>query len=201
MLQFLQHKEPSESKTAVKWGFGVSTSIFSIGALDYYIPPYQSTVISMPIYFSDQVKIEPFIDYGNYHNENKPGSVYYEKDEFKYHSITFGTGIFYSKEIINTRIHFGANIGYVNQYYYQSYERGISSYSTEHKGNGVLIAPSIGGEYFFSHHFSLGSEVRFEWSKLDSDNTQIDSSIENKYKSSTNRFMTSGLVFVRFYIK
>jgi hypothetical protein len=194
-------QEKNESKTTVKWGLGVSSSIFSISSLNYYIPPYQSTAISIPIYFSNQFKIEPFVDYGNYQNESKPGSIYDEKDEFKYHTITIGSGIFYSKEIIDTRIHFGTNIGYVNQYYYQNYEGGISSYSTEHKGNGILIAPSIGGEYFFSNHFSLGSEVRFEWSELDSDNSQIDSMIENKYKSSTNRFTTSGLVFVRFYIK
>jgi hypothetical protein len=194
-------QESTESKTAVKWGFGVSTSIFSIGALEYYIPPYQSTAISIPIYFSNQFKMEPFIDYGNYHNERKPGSIDDEKDEYKYHSITIGTGIFYSKDIIDTRIHIGINIGYMNQYYFSGYDRGIFSYSTEHEGNGLLIAPSIGGEYFFSHHFSLGSEVQFEWSTLDSDNTETDNSTQNKYKSLSNRFVTKGLVIVRFYIK
>jgi hypothetical protein len=182
------------SKTSVKWGLGVTTTLFTLNSYQSYVPQYQNTAISIPIFLSGQFKIEPYIAYVHYNNEEE---VY----EINYHSLIIATGILYSQDFVDTRLHFGVNIGYINNNFKYKDTYDYSPYSSEDNGNGFLIAPTIGGEYFFSGHFSLGSEIRLEFSKIDSDNNDTDYILVDNYDSSTKRFATMAMIMVRIYFK
>jgi hypothetical protein len=85
----------------------------------------------------------------------------FSKSQSKY---VLGLGAFKFKDISNFRIVTGIRLGLSD-------------------GNIFAIAPSLGGEYYFNDHFSIGSEV------------QLRGTIE----SGDFTFLTNTLVLARFY--
>jgi hypothetical protein len=85
----------------------------------------------------------------------------FSKSQSKY---VMGLGAFKFKDFSNLRMLTGIRLGFSD-------------------GNVFTIAPSLGGEYYFSDHFSVGSEV------------QLRVTIEN----GDFTFLTNTLVLARFY--
>ena len=195
-------QDSTVSKTSVKWGLGVTSTLFTLNSDQSYVSQSQNTAISIPIFLSGQFKIEPYFAYVHYNSEEESDQISSNNNyEVKSHSIIVATGFFYSRDFVDTRLHFGVNIGYLNSYLKYKNMYGISSNSSEEDARGFLIAPTIGGEYFFSSHFSLGSEISLEFSKLDSDNKDTDYLAEYNYDSSARRFVTLAMIMVRIYFK
>lgn len=85
----------------------------------------------------------------------------FSKNQSKY---VLGLGAFKLKDISNLRIVTGLRLGFSD-------------------GNVFAIAPSLGGEYYFNDHFSVGSEVQ----------------LRGTFDNGDFTFLTNTLVLVRFY--
>jgi hypothetical protein len=91
-----------------------------------------------------------------------PGSIItFSKSQSKY---VLGLGAFKYKDISNLRILTGIRLGLSD-------------------GNIFDIAPSLGGEYYFNDHFSIGNEVQ----------------LRGKFERGDFTFLTNTLVLARFY--
>jgi hypothetical protein len=97
---------------------------------------------------------------GNFRFESTFGFVF-SKSQSKY---SLGLGAFKFKDLSDFRILSGIRLGLSD-------------------GNVIAIAPSLGGEYYFNDHFSIGSEI------------QLRGTLDN----SDFRFFTNTLVLARFY--
>lgn len=120
-------------------------------------------------------------------------------NEIKNQFVTIGIGIFYSKPIRNTKLHFGGKVGYIKSRNEYKISASMYLFESEDKGKGYLLSPVIGGEYFFSDHFSLGGDVNFEWSSMDDDRKERSDSSEQKYSSTIMRYNTIGIFYIRIY--
>ena len=189
------------SKSSINWGIGISSPIFYTSSYQYILPPAQNTSISIPIFISIKFKLEPFLSFSDYQNESKiePSIIIPDQYESRYKYFTFGIGIFYSWPIKKTYIHFGGKLGYIKSRDEEKFEGSGFLTHTENKGKGYLFSPIIGGEYFFTNHFSLGGEANFEWSAVDSDGEDRDNSNVRKSSSTAKRFSTAGIVHIRVY--
>jgi len=58
----------TQESSAFKWGIGVASPFVQS---QYVIPAYPNTVISIPMFFSRQFKLEPFISYSDFTDEQK----------------------------------------------------------------------------------------------------------------------------------
>ena len=85
----------------------------------------------------------------------------FSKSHSKY---VLGIGAFKFKDISNLRILTGIRLGLSD-------------------GNIIAIAPSLGGEYYFNDHFSVGSEVQ----------------LRGTFERGDFTFLTNTLVLARFY--
>ena len=186
----------TQESSAFKWGIGVASPFVQS---QYVIPAYPNTVISIPMFFSRQFKLEPFISYSDFTDEQKREDETPYTLDVNYQNVAVGVGLFYSKPINTTRLHFGVQFGYVRSKYEYKYVYPNDANITESNGDGYLISPIIGGEYFFSEHFSLGGQVHFEWYSVSSDETTSSEFENRKYANSTTRKNTLGLIAVRFY--
>jgi hypothetical protein len=190
------------SKSSVKWGVGISSPVFFTSSYQFIIPPAQNTSISVPVFIKATFKLEPFISFSDYQYENeyKPATTTTtDRNETKYRFMTVGLGIFYSWPIKKTNVHFGGKLGYIKSQYEYIFEGSGFSSSNEDKGSGYLLSPAVGGEYFFSDHFSLGGELNFEWTSVDSDGEDRDNSNVRESSSTVKRFSTGGIVNIRVY--
>ena len=204
----LYSQESSADKQTIKVGIGISSAFSSISLYQYPSlnsdQPQLNTAVSIPMIFSSVYKLEPYVSYTSVKTDRKNDNQYpssYDYDyNYKGHNISVGMGIFYVKKIDKTNLHFGVRGGYLSTYAEsKSYSTMYNSYH-EDKGNGFLITPIIGGEYFFSDYFSLGGEVHFEWSQLNVDEIdKYDNNNEEYYTSSLSRLNTLGIIVVRFY--
>ena len=85
----------------------------------------------------------------------------FSKDRSKY---VLGLGVFKLKDISKLRIVTGLRLGFSD-------------------GNVFAIAPSLGGEYLFNDHFSVGTEVQ----------------LRGTFEKGDFTFLTNTLVLARFY--
>ena len=85
-------------------------------------------------------------------------------------TLEIGAGAFglsMSKE--STRIYYGARISYLDVKIINTLSAGGTSRRIEETSYGYRIAPTLGFEYLFNRHFTLGGEVAYYYVRLDDD--------------------------------
>lgn len=85
----------------------------------------------------------------------------FSKNQSKY---VLGLGVFKLKDLSNLKLITGIRLGLSND-------------------NIYVIAPTLGGEYYFNEHFSIGSEIQ----------------LRGTFERGDFTFLTNTLVIVRFY--
>lgn len=129
---------------AVDVGLGVSLNNNGGGSGGYGV--------SMPLRFGN-FTVEPELSFYDYKEDTtyplSPASNYsYESQEY-----TLETGVYWRQQVIPAvEMYVGGRVGYVN---YESSSTPGSSYET----SGFYLGPTLGAEYFFNKHFSLGLDV------------------------------------------
>lgn len=187
------------TKSLVKWGIGISSSTLFLST--YPSPESNNTALSFPICIYSHFKVEPYFGFSRSREKSKtePPVTTTIITGREYQVTTLGIGIFYGKPIKRTKLHFGGKIGYIISRWENKYRYSTSLSETEDKGKGYLFSPIIGGEYFFSDHFSLGGEANFQWSSLDIDRKERSDSSEQKYSLTLKEFRTIGIIYIRIY--
>ncbi|MCB2196464.1 MAG: hypothetical protein KQH79_11440 [Bacteroidetes bacterium] len=155
------------------FGFGIHMEQFKLNDLqDQYYFPVTKFLISFNI--NDHFKIEPEIgfNFGVNHNDNT--------------NIAIGLGAFY----VFNRNKLNIYTGLRSEYDKMNTEE---NFNTTRETEKIIIGPTLGCEYFFGNHFSVGGELGAKFIHF---NTTLDpggSSDSNSYLSSD-----AGLL-LRFY--
>ncbi len=112
-----------------------------------------------------------------------------EEEDFRFSrtGFHFGLGVFYSKNNASSNLYLGARIGRI--FNNETYKDG--SYDEEDKRDDTFIAPTLGFEYNFDSHFSLGGEVQV--------NYLLFGNVDSEDTSEYSILRTRTIIFVRYY--
>ena len=87
-------------------------------------------------------------------------------------TIEAGAGLFgLSLPKDSVRIYYGARIGYVSVHTELKFDNGTVIIRDSDTHSGYHFAPTLGFEYLFNSHFTLGGEVAYFYQHLEGDET------------------------------
>lgn len=135
--------------------------------------------IYMPIDFSPRFRIEPSIRFVDSESESsQPGSFSTTNITVRTQSdaLEIGLGVFGLAAIADSvRMYYGGRISYIDSKTTQTITTRFANFtdvdSEKSSQDGYRIAPTLGFEYLFSDHFSIGGEAEWYYQKLDADFT------------------------------
>jgi len=111
-----------------------------------------------------------------------------------------GAGLFMYSEIFkDTGIIYGARLGYINENRDSKYTEEGSVMRVEYDRSGYFIAPTLGLEYNFTDHISLGLYFSLEYSFLNGDEESILEEDNEKFDLESTSFSTDTDIFLKFY--
>jgi hypothetical protein len=161
--------QAQDSLKVESFKFGFGAAVFE--RLEFYFP----------INISDQFRIEPIL-------ELRITNAKSEQSNNDGISLEFSIGIFPIVKYDKLNIYYGARIGYI-------YTDKKSDYD-EDRTKGLIISPTIGGEYFLISRFSLSTELHYEYKYYNYRYKYYDE-LENNYISSGN---TRANIILRVYL-
>ena len=139
----------------------------------------------IPIITSPQFRFEPEIGLYRY---SRSGDDW----ESSYMILSLGCGIFPMTHKGKVYIYYGARLGLVRISYSSEYTWNGHTESDEDSKTDFYIGPTIGGEYFFTDHLSLGGEAQLNYTFIGQFDNGDDDVSESLISSKT-------LIFVRWY--
>jgi hypothetical protein len=142
--------------------------------------------ITVPIITAPGFRIEPEV---GYFSASSSADITGTTAEETATSWTIGVGIFPQTVFSDFTLYYGGRVGYLTQKLTQEF--GTSK--DEETTSGFFIAPAIGGEYYFSDHFSIGAEALIVFATLTNEEDGRD------YDVDLTLFQTRALIFFRFY--
>jgi hypothetical protein len=188
----------SEAQPVSGWGIGISIfdaqQAFEIGQTEGAAYNHSITV---PIILNQGFRLEPEVGFFNGKStEEYPASN--ETEEYTTTQYRIAVGIFPQSTMKSSVIYYGGRVGYLvlNRKYEESDPN--STQSQELNGSGIFIAPTVGGEYYFSNSFCIGAEAQFIYASI---NTEVDvtPAATGLPEFKDTLLSTRGLVFVRFF--
>jgi hypothetical protein len=205
LLGSILAQESDNNDKTKKWGLGLTfIDLYDIytGAGSYVTPVHPN--ITIPIFVSSKIKIEPNFGFKSIKNEteqNDPLSHQNRIDSQRHLQIAVGIFPFTKKE--KFIIYYGAHLGYIITYteseIVTEYPDGYV-YTDEDiiEGDGFFIAPAIAGEYFFIENFSMACEIQIKYiSTQQAENEDRDTRYPRSFSMQGITFRS--LFMVRFY--
>lgn len=136
---------------------------------------------------TQSIIVEPLIIYSNSTVEIDYDSGGYEDTKTTISDLTLLVGIFIPKNRGKIRSYVGIRVG--KSWYEADYDGGNNDEEVDY----LILAPTIGAEYFISENFSFGGEGMY---------TMVSSEIdEDEYKITTNQHTIMPRFIARFYFK
>lgn len=154
------------------------------------------TAIYLPVKTSHGLLIEGFL---NYDHSNQSSQVLSASgpdgsQSFSMRSLVLGVGIFWMRPITgNTYAYLGPRLGYTTLRSSTSGPLGTGD-TTNH---GYTVSPTLGIEYCPIKHFSIGGEIGYRYTKLDSSSTYSGFSGSGSSSSANDGTVTS--IIMRYY--
>lgn len=162
--------------------------------------------IYAPINISQNFRIEPSIRYvsNEYSTTQQSGVSVADTYSQETESLEFGVGVFRLVKIAESaQLYFGARVAYVDfestvddtVTYFPGYSVAAHSESSQ---DGYRIGPTIGFEYLFGEHFSIGGEASYTFldiegeSKLTVEDSLSSTRVETEQKTNGT---TTQLIF------
>lgn len=181
-------------------GLGVSLGKEVLASELLTITMLDNPSVYMPIVINGKFRIEPEFSLMTYSGSNEEYDV-----ESHYKILVLGMGLFPQTRVGSVDIYYGIRLGIISTAYhekyqdwdyvwdpvYQDYREITSTVENDESKMDFFVGPAIGGEYFFSEHFSLGGEIQANFVFLG----QYDDDSE----TSESMFKMKPLVFVRWY--
>ena len=174
-----------------KYGFGLTLSEVSKlnTTIDSRLP---TQTILIPIRLTNKIRIEPEIGFLQFKRESSDEN---SKSQLTERIKQLGVGICQLTSQNSFEFYYGARFGYISYSSKDEYVSGNFIDRDEESGSGFYISPVLGGEYYFSKHFSVGGEVQLKYSDLD-----FEEGIgTDKEETSLSRISTSGIICIRIY--
>lgn len=166
-------------------GIGISMGKEIISSNGSVLTLFDFPSIYVPIIISSKFRLEPGIGFYRY-----SGSGTNWEESTTILSLSFGIFAVTRKDKVD--IYYGVRNGLICTWDYDRYDwNGVERY--ERSKTDYYVGPAMGGEYFFSKHFSLGGEVQLnyvfigQWDGGDGGGTE-------------GGIRTKTLIFVRWYL-
>lgn len=126
-------------------------------------------ILYVPIDISKSLRIEPNVRYASSELSFSQDSD--QEDTQEQDTLELGVGVFGIKQITDAaHVYYGGRIAYVDA---QSTSTDVSSFGqllrSESNQDGYIIGPTVGFEYLFGQHFSVGGEVSYQFLDLEGD--------------------------------
>jgi hypothetical protein len=121
------------------------------------------STIYVPIDFGNAWRLEPFVNYVQAKQELAAGP------SVDSHTLRIGTGVFALQPLGESlQLYFGGRLSYldVEAEQFSSITGTVTS-----KGDGYRVSPTLGFEYSFNKHVSLGGEAEWFYEDVDLDNS------------------------------
>ena len=114
------------------------------------------STIYVPIDFGNSWRLEPFARYA------KSKADYYTRSE----QLSIGAGVFALKPLGESlRLYYGGRLAYLD-YETALYTTPLTG-TVSREGYGYSVAPTLGFEYSFNEHVSIGAEAAWYYQDLD----------------------------------
>lgn len=139
-----------------------------------------------PIDVSKTFRLEPFLRYGTSELSYSEDGI---EDTQDTETMELGVGVFAKKQVTDAaHIYFGARLAYVDTESTVIQPGIFDDIRSESTQDGYRIGPTLGFEYIFGGHFSVGGEASYTFLDLEGESTAwIDdfelSSVETKQQS------------------
>lgn len=122
-------------------------------------------ILYVPIDISKSFRIEPNVRYASTEVSFSQDTGQDTRDTQETETLEIGVGVFGMKQITDAaHIYFGGRVSYVDA---QSTSTDAGSFGldlrTESDQDGYIIAPTVGFEYLFAQHFSVGGEFSYQF--------------------------------------
>lgn len=174
-----------EKGTRLGVGLSMANEVLSIHE-QLYLDMFDYPSFYMPILISQRFKIEPEAGLWRYSYSFEDGG----KEKRSISVISLGFGIFPMTNKGKVYIYYGARFRLVR--FLESYEQTWNGHTdSDDSKTDIYFGPAIGGEYFFTDHFTLGGEVQLNFTSIGQFDDEKDAS-ESLITSKT-------LIFVRWY--
>jgi hypothetical protein len=150
-----------------------------------------AATIYVPIDVSPMFRVEPFLAHVSTSTTTEPttGTNVERSDS----QTTLGVGLFYTFAISErSRGYAGGRLGLL----FEGEERTNNNVTTSTDATRLLIAPTLGAEYFFAISWSVGADVSLSVNTILSEDTEPD---DDETLKATTINTGSGL-FLRFYL-
>ena len=152
--------------------------------------------ILVPIHFGQRFKLEPWL--GVVRSREKSEDTGFTSEE-KLTQWRFGTGLYYRFPASESFVpYFGPRVGLLLTSFSNEFTNGGSS-KFELSETDFLIGLALGGEYFFSGHFSLGGEVQLNYISLGEPTEKVDGTEITNGSLSRSLFSNGASILARFY--
>lgn len=157
--------------------FGLGVGLLTSGGEE------STPTVSAPIRFGN-FRVEPAVSYYSNDGETKynytpPNNLSDNTYEDSYYS--FEVGAYWLKQIApSTELSLGGRVGY-SWYDSTSEYPNVPNSEGAYESSGFYLGPTVGGEYFFNPHVSVGADVSllFASNSATSENSSYDSEGEN----------------------
>ncbi len=135
---------------AVDVGLGVSLNNEGNGSGGYGV--------SLPLRFGNFI-VEPELSFYDSSEDTTFPTSPLDTSTYKYQQYTLETGVYWRRPIIpSVEMYVGGRVGYTRYKQSRTYPSSPSS-NYAYDSSGFYLGPTLGAEYFFNKHFSLGLDV------------------------------------------
>jgi len=145
-----------------------------------------SSTITVPIDVSPSFRLEPELGFASSTDERTSGSFTFEESTI---SWKIGVGLFGLKKYDIFTLYYGGRVGYLTQ----TLTEDDGTDKDELGSSGFYLAPALGGEHYFSDHFSLGGEAQFVYTSVATEPK------DGNWEQNLSVINTRVLVFIRFF--
>ncbi len=180
---------PAQAQSPWKLGVGISLNqlFASLDEESTFAIPINN--LHFPVAFGQRLLLEPEVGMTK---GKQTVEVLGVRQEFKATIWRLGIGIFYRFPATDDlRVYVGPRFKWIRTT--ASEDDGTDK--TEFAETDVSIGAALGGEYFFSSHFSLGGEAQFNYIDLGEPDVEIGDVVDLRRKI----FTTDTLVMIRWY--
>ncbi len=172
--------------SATQAGLGVSINTGSEGGGGYGI--------SVPLRFGG-FTVEPELSFYEYSADRdyslSPGS----NQSYEYRQLSIETGVYWRQPLAPAvEMYVGGRAGYT-QYEYSTIYSSSPGSNYSHHTSGFYLGPTLGAEYFFNKHFSLGLDASLLFESISGEET----SASSPYEEDRTSIYTQGRARLRFY--
>ncbi len=153
--------------------------------------------ILVPINFGQRFKLEPWL--GVFRFKDKREDTDFSDDQ-RTTQWRFGTGLYFRFPTSASFVpYFGPRVALLlTSFSSESTFPGGSS-KFEFSQTDFQVGLALGGEYFFSGHFSLGGEVQLNYTSMGEPNQKLDGVDITTGSRSQNLFSNAASILARFY--